>query len=130
MLPGRATRKSEGKPLRWRDILTIGLGELGLNPSELYEYTLEEFLLKMEGFRGHIWNIQKEQWEMVRALAFENAVMSGKTLTSKSLTPERFWPFSWDEKKGLAGLTDKEQIKATALELRRRILDAAKRSMN
>lgn len=107
----------------------IGLGELGLNPKELHRYTMQQFLYKVEGTRKHAWEQEKTQWEMIRALAYEHAVMQGKEL-KKGITLERYWPFSWDKKKGIAAISSAEERRMAYHDLRKRILSAAKESRN
>jgi hypothetical protein len=126
MFPRRGT-PTHSKPLTLREILEIGLGELGLNPDELYEYTMSELHAKLEGARK-LENLRnREEWERTRELAFTVAQFSGHL--KKGANKYHLMQFSWDEKKSrsfIANLTGDERKQAAKelFEERKRMLEA------
>ena len=103
--------------------MSIGLGELGLNPWELYRYSLEEFMQKMRGYR----NAQQEQWQHTRALAF---VIAKPHLKSKNMKIERFWPMPGDEQSGISAMKSREEKMKAFQELRQWYVDHGHLSNN
>jgi hypothetical protein len=71
-------------------LLEIALGELNLNPDEFYEYSFEDFLIKIEGIRSS----KLEEWQRTRALAF---VIAKPYLKNKNMSIEQFWPLPGDK---------------------------------
>jgi hypothetical protein len=89
LLPWRGARTREHKPLTWEELLEIGLGELNMHPCDLYEYSMQEFVLKLRGARRS----KMEQWQHTRALAY---VIAKPNLKNKNLKIEKFWPLPGD----------------------------------
>jgi hypothetical protein len=112
LFPRRGTR-THSRPLTVREILEIGLGELGMNPDDLYDYTMRELHDKLEGARK-IENLRsREEWERTRELAFTVAQFSGNL--KKGATKHHIMQFPWDEKKNrsyIANLSGEERKQA------------------
>lgn len=115
------------KPLTLEDILKIGLGELGMDPDVLYDYSFEEFLLKLEGYRHAQLTADKNSWERMRELAFNVCAYTGNM--KKGLTKYMFMPFTWDENKAgkshIANLTGEERKEAA-----RQLIEERQRHLN
>jgi hypothetical protein len=70
----------------------IGLGQLGLHPWEMDEYSMADFALKMEGAKEK----EIKEWERVRLLAY---ITAKPYLKNKNLSIERFMSLPTDKKK-------------------------------
>ena len=109
MLPGREARTHSNNPLTWIQLLEIGLGELMLEPEVLYEFSMEEFVIAVEGSRKR----DIEQWRHTRALGY----MMVLPYLKKKVSQEQFMPLpgdkSYDKKrrKRIADMTKEERIK-------------------
>lgn len=101
--------------------MMIGLGELGLQPWEFYKYSLSEFEAKLQGHR----EANKEQWYHTRSICFHIAKYAGMTAKNPRMTQEQFWPLFGEKAQGgrLSKITDLEERKKAARELRQRLLD-------
>jgi hypothetical protein len=78
-------------------MMEIALGELGLNPEEFYEYSMDEFVIKIDGTR----KAKMEEWERTRVLAY---VMAKPYMKNKNMSIEQFWPMNGDPvQKGKSG---------------------------
>lgn len=73
-------RTHDPKPLTWNDYKRTAFGVMGLHPWEFYEYTVEEFILKLQ---GHVIK-NTDQWKQTRLILFGLAKMGG----SKVKKPE------------------------------------------
>lgn len=101
-----------------------------MHPWELRRYSMQSFVEKVQGVREFAWSKEKTQWEMIRALAFDHAVMQGRELKEKKPSIYRYWPLPWDKKKGIAAIDNPQSRMEAILELRRKYLQAAKISNN
>lgn len=104
-LPGRGAQTREREPLTFRGILEIALGELHLHPEDFYEYSMEEFVIKVEGMR----KAKMEDWYKVRFLAY---TVAKPYMKNQKITPEQFMPLPGDvkTKKGrVAGMSAEER---------------------
>lgn len=107
----------------------IAYGELGMHPWELARYYMRDFIAKLEGTRAHQWEQSKEKWEMVRALAYEHAVMQNKEIKGKP-SLQTYWPFPWDAKKGVALISNAQERRDAIKKIREQYLKAARASRN
>lgn len=91
--------------------MEIALGELSLNPDDFYEYTFEDFLIKIDAVR----KVKEESWQQTRALAF---VMAKPYLKNQNMSIEQFWPLPGDPKtsstkakgKSIRSMNDEEKL--------------------
>lgn len=90
----------------------IGLGELGLSPAELYEYTLQEFYWKIDRTRKIANMNYREGWEQTREIVYMIGQMAGNKELKKGVTKYQLMKFSWDkvkENKSITQMTPEER---------------------
>jgi hypothetical protein len=90
----------------------LGLGNLGLKPVELYQFTPRQFHNAVSGFMEHENNKEIAKWERMR---FSTTALINIQLTSgKKINPEKLIKFDWDKKKPKQYLTA-DQFEALVL---------------
>jgi hypothetical protein len=111
--------------------MIIGLGELNLNPEEMYEYSLQEFTWKLEGVRK-IENMNyRDNWERTREIMYMTAQMAGKT-AKQGLTKYHIAKFPWDKEQPKSKIADlpPEERRAAAQQIIDRANEAFQNYLN
>ena len=73
----------------------MGLGWLGLHPSELADYTLRDLFRKLEGFNQVRQHDYRNRFEAARLTSW----MVISALNGKSITPQGLLKFEWETDK-------------------------------
>lgn len=75
----------------------MACGEIGLNLNYFYSLTPRQFYNIVEGYSKKEDQLFKRSWEQTRLLAFYAAYNFESK--DKNLTPEKFYPLPWEQKK-------------------------------
>lgn len=111
MNQNQGKKSAHSKPLSWREIRVIAYG-MGLHPWELDEYTMNDFVLRREGY----YDKEVEEWRRARFIAYHTVMISGKMIKKKSLKETDLLELPGEKPKKQRIAEDKEKIKLEAAE--------------
>ena len=84
--------------MTWADIWRIGVGQVGLQPSELENLQLKEFFWILEGFNRRKETENLESWSLVRWVVAQLVNISGKSV-KKNIQPTDLFKFDFEQVK-------------------------------
>ena len=94
--------------MSWDDVLSVGLGQMGIDPAVFWRLSLKEWYEKQRGYFLMEEQKQRAEWERIRWQTWVLALPNYKKGTINR--PHDLLPFPWDEVVKAEPLSDEELI--------------------